>query len=174
MHIIIDGYNLIRQSDALRSAERRSLEEGRTALLRGLARYKRARGHKITVVFDGWEGGSPQEERDLAGGVAIIYSRLGEKADEVIKRLVAAGSEELLVVTSDREIATFAARRGKAAIASPDFAARLDQIAAGDPSAAPPEAGEDGEDDRSGAKRKGPARRLSKQQRASLARIRKL
>ena len=48
------------------------------------------------------------EERDLAGGVAIIYSRLGEKADEVIKRLVAAGSEEILVVTSDREIATFA------------------------------------------------------------------
>ena len=88
------------------------------------------RGHRITVVFDGWEGGSPLEERDLAGGVAIIYSRLGEKADEVIKRLVAAGSEEILVVTSDREIAAFAARRGKSSIASPEFAARLDRLAA--------------------------------------------
>src|SRR4030042_5921590 len=97
MHIIIDGYNLIRQSDALRGPERRTLEEGRKALVRSLAHYKRFRGHRITVVFDGWEGGSPKEERDLAGGVEIIYSRLGEKADEGIKRLVAAAGGELRV-----------------------------------------------------------------------------
>lgn len=174
MHIIVDGYNLIRQSDALRSAERRSLEEGRKALVSALAQYKRARGHRITVVFDGWVGGSPQEERDLAGGVAIIYSRLGEKADEVIKRLVAAGSEELLVVTSDREVASFAVRRGKAAIASPDFAARLDRIASGEIDAGPPEEDDGDGSAARGGKGKGPARRLSKQQRASLARIRKL
>ena len=138
MHIIIDGYNLIRQSDALRGAERRSLEEGRKALVRSLAHYKRFRGHRITVVFDGWEGGSPKEERDLAGGVEIIYSRLGEKADEVIKRLIASASEEILVVTSDREIASFAARRGKAAVAAPEFAARLDRLPArGFPPGAP-------------------------------------
>ena len=174
MHIIVDGYNLIRQSDVLRSAERRSLEEGRKALVRALARYKRVRGHRITVVFDGWVGGSPQEERDLAGGVAIIYSRLGEKADEVIKRLVAAGSEEILVVSSDREVASFAARRGKAAIASPDFAARLDQIASGETPAGPEEEDDDDGPAARGAKGKGPAHRLSKQQRAALARIRKL
>ena len=176
MHIIVDGYNLIRQSDVLRGHERQSLESGRKALIRGLAQYKRLRGHRITVVFDGWEGGSPLEERDLAGGVAIIYSRLGEKADEVIKRLVAAGSEEILVVTSDREIATFAARRGKSSIASPEFAARLDRLAAAPaPGADNPPETEDDEADRPGAaKKKGPARRLSKQQRAALARIRKL
>lgn len=177
MHIIVDGYNLIRQSDVLRGHERQSLEAGRKALIRGLAQYKRLRGHRITVVFDGWEGGSPLEERDLAGGVAIIYSRLGEKADEVIKRLVAAGSEEILVVTSDREIATFAARRGKGTIASPEFAARLDRIAAGPLSDAdaPGEAQEEEDDDRrAAAKKKGPARRLSKQKRTALARIRKL
>jgi predicted RNA-binding protein with PIN domain len=176
MHIIVDGYNLIRQSDVLRGHERQSLEAGRKALIRGLAQYKRARGHRITVVFDGWEGGSPLEERDLAGGVAIIYSRLGEKADEVIKRLVAAGSEEILVVTSDREIATFAARRGQSSIASPEFAARLDRFAstaAGDTDT--PEEVEEDETGRPGAgKRKGPARRLSKQKRAARARIRKL
>jgi len=176
VHIIVDGYNLIRQSDTLRGAERRGLEEGRKALVRSLAGYKRLRGHRITVVFDGWEGGSPQEERDLAGGVAIIYSRLGEKADEVIKRLVAAAGEEILVVTSDREIASFAARRGKAAVSSLEFAARLDRIAAGDFPADSPGAADDEEDDgeRRGVKRKGPARRLSKQKRAALARIKKL
>ena len=29
MHIIVDGYNLIRQSDSLRGHERQSLEAGR-------------------------------------------------------------------------------------------------------------------------------------------------
>ncbi len=176
MHIIVDGYNLIRQSDVLRGHERQSLDAGRKALIRGLAQYKRMRGHRITVVFDGWEGGSPQEERDLAGGVAIIYSRLGEKADEVIKRLVAVGNEEILVVTSDREIATFTARRGKGTIASPEFAARLDQLAAEPSSDAVilPETEEDEADRPGAAKKKGPARRLSKQKRAALARIRKL
>jgi predicted RNA-binding protein with PIN domain len=176
MHIIVDGYNLIRQSDTFRHSEMKSLEEGRNALIRSLAGYRRLRRHRITVVFDGWEGGSPTEERDLAGGVEIIYSRLGEKADEVIKRLLGKGSEEILVVTSDREIATFAARRGKTAIASPAFASLLDGIAAGsiaDTPAADTET--EAEDDRhAAAKRKGPSRRLSKQKRAALARFKKL
>jgi predicted RNA-binding protein with PIN domain len=178
MHIIVDGYNLIRQSNALRHYERISLEEGRRALLRSLAGYRKLRGHRITIVFDGWEGGSPHEERDRAGGMDIIYSRLGEKADEVIKRLVATGSEEILVVTSDREIATFAARRGKASIASLTFAEKLDQITAAPlPDADIPAEAETEEDDtdrRDAAKKKGPARRLSKQKRTALARIRKL
>ena len=84
----------------------------------------------------------------------IIYSRLGEKADEVIKRLVATGSEEILVVTSDREIAMFAARRGKGTIASAEFAARLDRIAAGKwPADAAGD--EEAETDRTGGKTKG-------------------
>ena len=52
MHLIVDGYNLIRQSDTLRSCERISLEAGRRALVQSLAHYQRAKGHRITVVFD--------------------------------------------------------------------------------------------------------------------------
>jgi uncharacterized protein len=176
MHIIVDGYNLIRQSDTFRQAERKSLEEGRNALIRSLAGYRKLRGHRITVVFDGWVGGSPREERDLAGGVEIIYSRLGEKADEVIKRLLERGDEENLVVTSDREIAVFAVRRGKTAIASAEFDQLLERSAAGAsaPEASGGEEGDDDEDGRTGLKGKGPARRLSKQKRAALARFKKL
>jgi predicted RNA-binding protein with PIN domain len=174
MHIIVDGYNLIRQSDTLRGCERISLEAGRQALLRSLDGYRKLRGHRITVVFDGWVGGSPREERDRAGGMDIIYSRLGEKADEVIKRLLQRGSEEIMVVTSDREIAGFAARRGKSSIASAAFASLLDGVAAGPVSDDPPEGEEEDEDRRAAAKKKGPARRLSKQKRVALARIKKL
>jgi predicted RNA-binding protein with PIN domain len=176
MHIIVDGYNLIRQSDTFRHSEMKSLEEGRNALIRSLAGYRKLRGHRITVVFDGWEGGSPREERDLAFGVEIIYSRLGEKADEVIKRLLGKGSEESLVVTSDREITVFAARRGRTAIASAAFDALLERSVAGSSAAGVPgkEAPDDDDDDRTGMKRKGPSRRLSKQKRAALARFKKL
>jgi uncharacterized protein len=175
MHIIVDGYNLIRQSDTFRHYERKSLAEGRNALIRSLAAYRKLRGHRITVVFDGWEGGSPREERDRAGGVEIIYSRLGEKADEVIKRLLAKGDEEILAVTSDREIVNFAARRGKTAIASAAFASLLDGIVAGPVSGGLPETEEEEDEDRrAAAKKKGPAHRPSKQKRAALARIRKL
>ena len=176
MHIIVDGYNLIRQSATFRQSERKSLEEGRNALIRSLAIYRTLRGHRITVVFDGWIGGSPREERDLAFGMEIIYSRLGEKADEVIKRMVEKGSEEILVVTSDREIAVFATRRGKSAIASAAFDDLLERSSArSSPADVPGTAeGDDDDDDRTGMKRKGPSRRLSKQNRAALARIRKL
>ena len=180
MHIIVDGYNLIRQSDTLRGCERISLEAGRQALLRSLAGYRQLRGHRITVVFDGWMGGSPLEERDRAGGLDIVYSRLGERADEVIKRLLQTGSEEIMVVTSDREIANFAARRGKTSIASSAFASLLDGMAAGPAShgmperEAPEKEVEDDEDRRAAAKKKGPSRRLSRQKRVALARIKKL
>jgi uncharacterized protein len=175
MHIIVDGYNLIRQSGTFRHSEMKSLEEGRNALIRSLAGYRKLRGHRITVVFDGWEGGSPTEERDVAGGVEIIYSRLGEKADEVIKRLLGKGGGEILVVTSDREIAVFAARRGKTAIASAAFDELLERSAPGSSAADfPDEENPDDDDERAGMKKKGPSRRLSKQKRAALARFKKL
>jgi predicted RNA-binding protein with PIN domain len=173
MHIIVDGYNLIRQSDTFRHSEMKSLEEGRKALIRSLVGYRKLRDHRITVVFDGWEGGSPTEERDLASGVEIIYSRLGEKADEVIKRLLEKRGEEVLVVTSDREIALFAARRGQSAVPSADFDALLERCAAGSSVNLPDREDPDDEEQR-GLKRKGPSRRLSKQERAALARFKKL
>ena len=69
MNIIIDGYNFIRQTD-LRRFENVSLENGRKELIRRLAIYKRAKAHKITVVFDGVLGGSFSEERDRSAGIA--------------------------------------------------------------------------------------------------------
>ncbi len=104
MHLIIDGYNVIRQSQELQRLDARELEAGRTALLARLAAYRERCRHKITVVFDGWLGGDPKETRDRRQGMLIIYSRRGEKADEVIKRLLAAERQRAVVVTSDREI----------------------------------------------------------------------
>ena len=39
------------------------------------------------IVFDGWQAGGLRETRDLHRGIRVIFSRRGERADEVIKRL---------------------------------------------------------------------------------------
>jgi predicted RNA-binding protein with PIN domain len=173
MHIIIDGYNLIRQSDVLRRYERTSLEAGRMALVHRIAAYQKLRPHRLTVVFDGREGDSPTEQRDLMEGVLVVYSRRGERADDVIKRMAEKSGEEIVVVTSDHGIADFVARRGGTAIPSPEFEARIAGLPQGPPEGAP-EAELTDNDDREGRKKKGPARRLSKRQKAARAKMRKL
>ena len=107
LHILIDGYNLIRQSEALSAMERAGLQEGREALLERLASYKRIKHHPITVVFDGTHAHSPVQGRTRYKGINIIFSRPGELADTVIKRLVTRERERAVVVSSDKEIADF-------------------------------------------------------------------
>lgn len=174
MHLIIDGYNLIRQSDPFREAERISLEEGRKALLRALARYRKARRCRITVVFDGWQSGADREERDREEGVTAVYSRKGERADEVIVRMAEKKGEEIVVVTSDRAVAHAVESLGQTAVSSPDFALRLSMASF------PEEGGDEGDDTgdedrtREGTKKKGPSRRLSRKKKEYLSRLKKL
>ncbi len=173
MHIYIDGYNLIRQSVRLRRFERHSLEAGRDALIDWLARYRSRKGHRITVVFDGWVGGSAREERDYKAGIFITYSPKGVKADEVLKGIIASSDEEILVVSSDREIASYAVRRGRAALSSPEFESIVDRQIAATGEAFADKEEEDDEDSRLNPK-KGPSRRLSRAQKQAQSKIRKL
>ena len=178
MHILIDGYNLIRQSSAFRRFDRLSLEAGRKALVQSLATYKKQTRHRVTVVFDAWESGFLTEERDRHGGINILYSRRGETADDLIKRMIENRKEEFVVVTSDRAIADFASHRGVAAIASPVFESRLERAAsarAGDDDGQQAvEEEEEGEKGTLSTKKKGPSRRLSKKQKQALSTIKKL
>jgi uncharacterized protein len=174
MHIIIDGYNLIRQSDFLRRHEKQSLEAGRRALIFNLSEYKRKKGHNITVVFDGWESGSAQEERDRQANINIIYSRRGEKADEVIKRVADKSSEETIVVSSDREIVSYVNRRGKTALSSIEFETLMCKAIA--ESAISNFAAKKEADDETDHRppKKGPAKRLPRAKRHAQTKIKKL
>ncbi len=176
MHIIIDGYNLIRQSNSLRRLERFGLEKGRIELIRRIAGYIRMRGHKVTVVFDGWMNGPPEEERIREDGVHVIYSKRGETADEVIKKMARRESgSELIVVSSDREVAHSAVKAGGVAISSPEFEIRMAQEAA-QPITVIEEMAEDdiSTSTRSGTKKKGVSYKRPKRERQAEMRIRKL
>jgi len=174
MHIFIDGYNLIRQSIRLRRFERQSLEAGRNALIDWLAEYRSRKGHRITVVFDGWVSGSAQEERDYSAGIHIIYSSRGVKADDVLKRIIASTDEEILVISSDREVASYATRRGKATLSSLEFESIVDKQSEAAVDYETPDTKDDDEEDNRPINKKGPARKLSRAKRQAQTKIRKL
>jgi len=171
IHIIIDGYNLIRRSPDLSRLDRQDLQAGREALIDLLADYKRIKAHKITVVFDGIGSPDFSPGRDRVKGIAVVFSRRGETADSVIKKMAAREKEGALVVSSDRAVTTFAQSRGAAIIDSPSFEQKLML------SEYLETKGLD-EELNSGwiptTRKKGPRRRLSKKARRSRAKIKKL
>ncbi len=99
----------------------------REKLILLLSEYRKLKAHDITVVFDGWKSGGPREETLKTGGIAVIYSRLGEKADYVIKRIISRDKREWIVVSSDRDIAAFAWSKGCVAVPSDRFMAVVDK-----------------------------------------------
>jgi uncharacterized protein len=103
------------------------LNRQREQLIQLLIAYKKIKGHDITVVFDGWKSGSGREEQFTTGGVRVIYSRLGEKADAVIKRIISREKKEWIVISSDREIMSHAWACGSVPIPSSEFQSLIEK-----------------------------------------------
>ena len=173
LRIIIDGYNLIRQSSTLRSLDSLDITKGREKLIEKLSHYRRLKRHPILVVFDGWQEGNFTEQRTKEKGIDIIYSKRGEKADEVIKRLVSNRREELIVVTSDREIINFCKSRRCEVIPSPSFEEKMEFSFFASMKGI--EEDDDDKPQRSlSTRKKGPSKKLPKSERKSLKRLKKL
>ncbi len=167
MHLIIDGYNLLHVTRSLIQLSSIELQRERDQLIRQLSAYRQIKRCEITVVFDGWQGGWNSERKEWKDGIELIFSKLGEKADEVIKRLVKEKGSEGIVITSDREIANYAEKMSVAVIPSEQFREKLE--------GGPPDQFEEspGEEEK-GIKRKGPSRRLSKKEKRARAASKKL
>lgn len=86
-----------------------------------LIEYRKKKGHDITIVFDGWKSGEARENKSMTGGITVVYSRIGDKADSVIKRTISSIRREWIVVTSDRDIADHAWASGSVPVSSEDF-----------------------------------------------------
>jgi predicted RNA-binding protein with PIN domain len=172
MRIAIDGYNFIKGVAGYQRLERVDLQKARERLIEDLARYKRIKGHSVTVVFDGIGDGGPAGGRQRPRGIEVIYSRGGEKADEILKRLAEERRSGLMVVTSDREVALFSEKKGASVLPVADFAAKMEMAQFYDLKGG----GADGPpDERTVARsKKGPARRLSKANRRHSTAARKL
>src|SRR2546428_1562336 len=121
IRLIIDGYNLL----GVRGGLRGDVEAKREALIRDLAGYRQRKGHPVTVVFDGWRSGHPVERAEWREGLEVVYSKQGEQADAVVKRLAEKYGSDCAVVSSDHEIGNFARAHGRTVLTSGDFQTRV-------------------------------------------------
>ncbi len=167
MHLIIDGYNLLHVTRSLIQLSSIELQRERDQLIWQLSAYRQIKRCEITVVFDGWQGGWNSERKEWKDGIELIFSKLGEKADEVIKRLVKEKGSEGIVITSDREIANYAEKMSVAVIPSDQFWEKMEMPVL------KIEKDFEEEEERRG-KGKGPSKKLSKKEKRLRATLKKL
>jgi predicted RNA-binding protein with PIN domain len=122
-HLVVDGYNVTKTGypDV-------SLEQQRSRLVSGLGGLAAQTGAEVTVVFDGAERviGLPPTPR----GVRVLFSRKGETADELIRRLVRAepAGRPVVVISSDKEVADGVRRHGAYPLGSLTLIRRLGRV----------------------------------------------
>ena len=118
MPYVIDGNNLIGCSGDLSLHD----PESREKLIPLIHRFQEAKNTKVTVVFDGEPPNQPAR-RHLSPKFIVAYPRSGQSADDEIKRILLdyRQSHEVIVVSSDRELKTFAKQRGAKTMNSIEF-----------------------------------------------------
>jgi hypothetical protein len=169
MHLIIDGYNLLHVDRSLIQLSPIQLQRERDLLIDQLSAYRSLKQLEITVVFDGWQGGERTETKERKRGVELIFSKLGEKADEVIKRLVREKGAGVTVITSDRDLSRYAEKMAVATIPADQFKEKMERA-----SVNVKEGLEKEEEESRGFKTKGPSRRLPKREKRMRSALKKL
>jgi predicted RNA-binding protein with PIN domain len=123
VHLVVDGYNVTKTA-----YPDLPLETQRARLVGGLAALAARCGAEVTCCFDGAtiSGRVPSSS---ARGVRVLFSKPGETADELIRRLVRAepAGRPVVVVSSDREVADGVRRSGARPVASVALVRRLDR-----------------------------------------------
>src|SRR6266568_9119311 len=111
-NILVDGYNIIKNSTAFQTIEARNLAAARELLITQLVNRYRHTPHQVIVVFD---GNGPKEQVSHDRRIRIIYSRHGETADSVIARLATeacTAGREVEMYSNDSEVQQAVVRRG--------------------------------------------------------------
>jgi len=105
--IIIDGYNVIRQTAPYHElSERGDIDHARDVLIGDIAALA-SRDTNVTVVFDGTNNPASTGEPTTQAGVVVVFSPHGRTADSVIEKLsheARSRGDSVEVITSDATI----------------------------------------------------------------------
>lgn len=174
-HLVIDGYNLIRTSKVLAKMDSLTLEKGRHALAARLAAYKKIKGHRITLVFDGGGSDHTAVNEEKLAGIRTLYSPHGVTADEIIIQIAQKMGSQIIVVSSDNQILSAARQAGCGILQIEDFEQKLSLAALysekgpTEEAPAPQRAHK-----RWATQKKGPSKRLPKAKRKAMAKLKEL
>ena len=161
-HIFIDGYNLLWASDVHRAGAIRDFEGEREALIARLAQSPRLAPHQVSIIFDAHKTDSAESSTAQMGGIEVRFTRHGQQADAVLREMAAQHGSGAIIISSDREVARYAEKKGCGVLGSHEFDRLLDA----------PVPDMTDEADETTHSKKGPARRDPKARRRALARLR--
>jgi predicted RNA-binding protein with PIN domain len=117
MPYLIDGNNLMGHLFPHSFREKQS----KYNLIYDLLIFQRRKKTRVSVVFDG--AAEPGLEKFQKKEFSIIHPPLGQKADGIIKEIISRETDlrRFFVVSSDREIKSFARSKGAKALSSKEF-----------------------------------------------------
>jgi predicted RNA-binding protein with PIN domain len=128
-YLILDGYNVIGALDRYRDTG--SLDAARELLISDALKAAGWTGREIIVVFDAHRSPEPERVEQRAGGaVRLIYSALGQSADDVIERLLGNLDGPATIYTADFALQRTALARGVSRATPREFADLLDELPA--------------------------------------------
>jgi uncharacterized protein len=123
--ILVDGYNIIKNSASFQAVEAKNLAAARAALITRLVNRYRHTPHRVTVVFD---GDAASEQVSYERRICIIYSRYNETADSVIARLATEArhaGREVEMYSNDVEVQQAVAQQGGGVYAAGQLTSQL-------------------------------------------------
>lgn len=125
MPYIIDGNNLIGSSTDI------SLDDpdARKKILFFIKKFQEYKKNNVIVVFDGEPADFPQHQ-GVPDKFSIQFPRYGSSADELIKKILGnyKHSRDVILVTSDRALKSYARNKGFRTINSIEFYFELKRI----------------------------------------------
>jgi len=118
MPYIIDGNNLMGCSPDISPDD----PEAKTRVLSVIRKFQENKKNNVMIVFDG----EPDEgvRKQMASiKFTIVYPKVGNSADDEIKEILNGFNcfKDVVVVTSDRELKTFAKKKGAKTVNSIEF-----------------------------------------------------
>ncbi len=118
MPYIIDGNNLIGSSPDIAIED----SDGREKIILLSEKFQNRKKNNVILVFDG----EPKEsayENIVNNKFKILYPRFGMSADELIKNILKEYNDfkDVILISSDRELKTFAKKKGAKTINSIEF-----------------------------------------------------
>jgi len=125
MPYIIDGNNLIGSSPDI------SLEDkdARKKIIYILKKYQEVKKNNIIVAFDG-EPDIILNRENLKNKFTVIYPKYGNSADDEIKKIIDnyTNYKDVILVSSDMELKTYARKKGARTINSIEFYFELKRV----------------------------------------------
>lgn len=125
MPYIIDGDNLIGSSPDINLDD----PQARPKLVHIVKRFQENKNYNVIIVFDGGpESGVHREE--LTPKLSLRHPRDGDSADDEIKRILRGFNyfKDVVLITSDRELKSFAKNKGAKTINSIEFYFQLKRV----------------------------------------------